>query len=206
MQQTYKAQIIKERKAADTAVKKVKGVQKLEQELNKKQIIINQLRAKILEQEREEQHKSKILLMKRRQIEDEKTVLIKKQALRQKSMTKSNLSATRMQQKLDTQQAVIATERSSKKALYQEKQKLEKTIVSMKRAPNAVGGHGSNRGDELSSRHNESMSMYFAHSQTMFSPRIKADRSAGSFATKGSRTSRPIVFQSQTIDRNQLYL
>ena len=49
MQKTYKAQIIKERKAADTAVKKVKGVQKLEQELNKKQIIINQLRAKILE-------------------------------------------------------------------------------------------------------------------------------------------------------------
>lgn len=41
MQQTYKAQIVKERKTADTAVKKMKGVQKLEQELNKKQIIIN---------------------------------------------------------------------------------------------------------------------------------------------------------------------
>ena len=97
MQQTYKAQIVKERKTADNAVKKMKGVQKLEQELNKKQIIINQLRAKILEMERDEQHKSKILLMKRRQIEDEKTVLIKKQALRQRSMTRSNLSATRMQ-------------------------------------------------------------------------------------------------------------
>ena len=54
----------------------------MEQELNKKQILINQLRGKILEMEREEMHKSKILLMKRKQIEDEKTVLIKKQALR----------------------------------------------------------------------------------------------------------------------------
>ena len=101
---------------------------------------------------------------------------------------------------------MIATERESKKALQKEKQKLEKTIVSMKRDPKAVGGHLSNRGDEVSSRHNESMSMYFAHSQMMFSPRIKADNSAKSFVTKGSRTSRPQVFQSQTIDRNQLYL
>lgn len=76
---------------------RLKGVQKLEQEMNKKQILINQLRAKILEMEKEEQHKSKILLMKRRQIEDEKTVLIKKQALRQRSMTRMNLSATRLQ-------------------------------------------------------------------------------------------------------------
>lgn len=82
LQQTFKAQIAKERKTADIAVKKVKGVEKLEADLNKKQILINQLKAKILEMEGEEKHKSKILLMKRRQIEDEKTVLIKKQALR----------------------------------------------------------------------------------------------------------------------------
>lgn len=63
----------------------------------------------------------------------------------------------------------------------------------------------SNRGDE-SSRHNESMSMYFAQSHSIFSPRIRADKSAQSFATKGSKTSRPQIFQSQSIDRNQLYL
>ena len=50
----------------------------MESELNKKQIVINQMRAKILELEREKMHNEKILLMKRRQIEDEKTVLIKK--------------------------------------------------------------------------------------------------------------------------------
>ncbi len=66
MQTTFKAQIAKERKTADMAVNKIKGVQKLEKELNKKQILINALRAKILEMEREETHKSKILLMKRR--------------------------------------------------------------------------------------------------------------------------------------------
>jgi len=66
MQSTFKAQIAKERKTADVAVNKMKGVQKLEQDVNKKQILINQLRAKILEMEREEMHKSKILLMKRR--------------------------------------------------------------------------------------------------------------------------------------------
>ena len=46
--------------------------------MNRKQILINELKAKILEMERDELHKSKVLLMKRRQIEDEKTVLIKK--------------------------------------------------------------------------------------------------------------------------------
>ena len=56
----------------------MKSVQKLEQDLNKKQITINELRAKIIEMEREEMHSQKILLMKRRQIEYEKTVLIKK--------------------------------------------------------------------------------------------------------------------------------
>ena len=202
LQQTYKAQIAKERKTADVAVKKVKGVQKLERELNNKQILINQLKAKILDMERDEQHKSKILLMKRRQIEDEKTVLIKKQALRQRSMTRSNLSATRMQHKLETQQAVIATERESKKALLQEKAKLEKEIVTIKRE-----GKAPNAGRDDSSRHNESMSMYFARSQGVFSPRLRADQSAKSFATKGSKTSRPQVFLSQqTMDHNQLYL
>ena len=63
---THKAQIAKERKTADAAVKKVQAVQKLEHELNKKQILINQLKAKVLEMERDELHKSKILLMKRR--------------------------------------------------------------------------------------------------------------------------------------------
>ena len=47
-------------------MKKVQAVQKLEHELNKKQILINQLKAKVLEMERDELHKSKILLMKRR--------------------------------------------------------------------------------------------------------------------------------------------
>lgn len=78
LQMTFKAQIAKERKTADMAVTKMKGVQKLEADLNKKQILINQLRGRILEMEREEMHKGKILLQKRRQIEDEKTVLIKK--------------------------------------------------------------------------------------------------------------------------------
>ena len=64
--QTHKAQIAKERKTADTAVKRVQAVQKLEQDLNRKQILINELKAKILEMERDELHKSKVLLMKRR--------------------------------------------------------------------------------------------------------------------------------------------
>ena len=66
MSLNYKAQIAKERRTADSAVAKLKTVQKLEQELNKKQILINQLRGKILELERDEMHKSKILLMKRK--------------------------------------------------------------------------------------------------------------------------------------------
>lgn len=36
MQQTFKAQIAKERKTADVAVKKLKSFEKLEEELNKK--------------------------------------------------------------------------------------------------------------------------------------------------------------------------
>lgn len=107
MQQTFKAQIAKERKTADVAVAKLRNVHKLEADANKKQTLINQLKAKILEMERDERHKSRILLMKRRQIEDEKTVLIKKQALRQRSMTKSNLSATRLQQQLQSKENVI---------------------------------------------------------------------------------------------------
>lgn len=60
--------------------------------------------------------------------------------------------------------AVIQTERNSKKALLEEKEKLERQINSIKREKT-----GTNRGDE-SSRHNESMSMYFARSQHIFSP------------------------------------
>jgi len=97
-----------------------------------------------------------------------------------------------MQHKLETQQAVIATERESKKALLQEKFKLEKEIVVMKRDSKPPGA---TRGDD-SSRHNESMSMYFARSQGVFSPRIRADHSTKSFASKGSKTSRPQVFLS----------
>ena len=41
-------------------------MQKLEQDLNRKQILINELKAKILEMERDELHTSKVLLMKRR--------------------------------------------------------------------------------------------------------------------------------------------
>lgn len=57
-------------------------MEKLEAELNKKQIQINDLKSKILEMESDEKHRRKLLIMKRRQIEDEKTVLIKKQAMR----------------------------------------------------------------------------------------------------------------------------
>lgn len=57
LQQTYKAQIVKERKTADMAVAKLRNVQKLEQEQNKKQILINQLKAKILQMERDEKHR-----------------------------------------------------------------------------------------------------------------------------------------------------
>ena len=68
-------------------------------------------------------------------------------------MTRQNLSATRLQQQLQTTQAVIQTERDSKKALIEQKSNLEKQIATIKREKTA--------GDQ-SSRHNESMSMYFA--------------------------------------------
>ena len=83
-------------------------------------------------------------------------------------MTRSNLSATRLQRELETKQAVIQTERESKKALQEEKFKLEKEIATIKREKTQVGGVDS-------SRQNESMSMYFARSQGVFSPRNRAD-------------------------------
>lgn len=197
---SHKAQIAKERKTADQAVAKLKGVQKLEQELNKKQILINSLRAKILDMEREEMHKNKILLMKRRQIEDEKSVLIKKQAIRQRSITRSNLSATRLQQQLETKQAVIDTERESKNALLKEKRELEREIANIKKEKG---------GGMDTTRHNESMSMYFARSQQqMMSPHVRGQKTKSFASRDGSKTSRQnAVFKSQqTIDRNQLYL
>ena len=57
---------------------KLKGVEKLETEISRKIQLVNQLKAKIAEMEKDELHKSKVLLMKRRQIEDEKALLIKK--------------------------------------------------------------------------------------------------------------------------------
>lgn len=66
MQSTFKAQIAKERKTADVANAKLRNVHKLEADANKKQVTINQLRAKILEMERDERHNNRILLMKRK--------------------------------------------------------------------------------------------------------------------------------------------
>ena len=43
----HKRQIERERKAADTAHSKLRGHEKCEKEINKKQIIINQLKGKI---------------------------------------------------------------------------------------------------------------------------------------------------------------
>ena len=115
-------------------------------------------------------------------------------------MTRTNLSATRLQQQLQTKEKVIFTERESKKALEQEKTKLQREIATIKKE--RVGGE--------SSRHNESMSMYFAKSQGMFSPRNRGENTTKSFianANKGSVTTRHQVFMSQQqLDRNQLYL
>lgn len=79
---------------------------------------------------------------------------------------------------------MIQTERESKKALIVEKQKLEREIKSIKREKT-----GTNRGDE-SSRHNESMSMYFARSQCIFSPQGRGYEKTHtkSFISKGSKT------------------
>ena len=87
---------------------------------------------------------------------------------------------------------MIQTERESKKALINEKVKLEKEIASIKR-DRTGGGMDSTRHND-SNRHNESMSMYFARSQGMFSPRnLRGDTSTKSFianANRGHKTQR----------------
>lgn len=86
---------------------------------------------------------------------------------------------------------MIATERESKRALQEEKHKLEKEIASIKREKRDGG--------QDSSKNNESMSMYFARSQHIFSPRNRGENATKSFmmAPKGSKTSRHQVFMSQ---------
>ena len=71
-------------------------------------------------------------------------------------MTRSNLSTTRLQHILETKQSVIETEREAKKALQNEKDKLEQEIKKIKKDHTIMDG--------ASSRHNESLSMYFARS------------------------------------------
>ena len=89
---------------------------------------------------------------------------------------------------------MINTERESKKALLEDKSKLEREIATIKREKIA--------GASDASRHNESMSMYFAKSQALFSPRNpRADNNSTtkSFIENAQRslTSRHQVFMSQ---------
>ena len=77
--QAHIRQIERERKAADLALHKLRNHEKGEKEMNKKQIMINQLRAKIQNLEQEAYHNQKVLRLKRAQIEQEKTELIYKQ-------------------------------------------------------------------------------------------------------------------------------
>lgn len=69
--------------------------QKCETALYKKNTIINELRAKIQKMEIDQRHKEKMLLVKRNQIEEEKVKLRQDCAIKTRSITKSNLSATR---------------------------------------------------------------------------------------------------------------
>ena len=83
--------------------------------------------------------------------------------------------------------------RESKRAILEEKSKLEREIASIKREK-TTGGE--------SSRHNESMSMYFAKSQSgLFSPRNRAENATKSFIannkeSRKGKTSRHQVFMS----------
>ena len=86
-------------------------MEKLEREINAKKVMINQFKAKMQQMEKDEQQKQKMLLLKRKQIEDEKSELRKKHADRQRSMTRSNLSTSRLQHILESKQSVIETER-----------------------------------------------------------------------------------------------
>lgn len=100
------------------------------------------------------------------------------------------------------------TERESKKALLDEKEKLEREIQFIRREKGLD-----------SSRHNESMSMYFARSQSklkhndshmMFSPRSKAqNNTTKSFVAKAKRSmtkNSQVMMSQQQFDKNQLIL
>lgn len=63
---SHRVQLMRERKAADNASRKLMSQAKLESELNKKQITINQLKAQIKQLEMDDMHSQKILLMKRK--------------------------------------------------------------------------------------------------------------------------------------------
>ena len=115
--------------------------------------MINTLKAKIANLEREQQHNSKILRMKRLQIEDEKSELVKRQTQKQRSVTREALSATRLKQQLDAKKNVVEREREAKKALKLEKERLEQEINKMKKDR-----------ERDSSKHDESQSVYFARS------------------------------------------
>ena len=87
---------------------------------------------------------------------------------------------------------MIETERTAKKALQKENAKLEHEIKKIKKDSSIIDG--------MSSRHNESLSMYFAKSQVL-SPNQKRDKQH-SFIQKGNLTSRAIFMSQQNIDVN----
>ena len=115
--------------------------------------MINTLKAKIANLERESVHNSKILTMKRMQIEDEKTALVKRQTQKQRSVTREALSATRLKQQLDAKKNVVERERDAKNALKVEKERLELELKQMKKER-----------ERDNSRHDDSQSVYFAKS------------------------------------------
>ena len=175
------------------ALHKLRNLEKCEKELNKKQIMINQLRGKIQNLEQEAYHSSKVLHLKRMQIEQEKTDLIYKQNQRQRSISKTAHSQTRLQHQLDTKQSVIETEREAKKALLKEKERLEKEIKQIKRDKDksfpsvSISDLSEQRlHRNYSAKNDESMSLYFAKSQV--SPRFEPEPKQKHFLKQNSHS------------------
>ena len=81
----------------------------------------------------DQRHKEKMLLVKRNQIEEEKVKLRQDCAIKTRSITKSNLSATRAQQVIENKQAVIDIERKNKQALQQELNRMQQEMSVLRR-------------------------------------------------------------------------
>ena len=107
--------------------------EKCETALYKKNTIINELRAKIQKMEIDQRHREKMNLLKRNQIEEEKIKLRQDCASKTRSITKSNISATRAQQVIESKQAVINIERDNKRALQQELSRLQQEMNVLRR-------------------------------------------------------------------------